>query len=147
MQETWVRSLGWEDLLEMATHSSILAWETPWTREPGGLQSMGWERVGHDWVTKEQKLYGIHPSVSTNRVLLGHSHAYSLLSPVAAFTPQTVVTDMRWAAQNEQTEISTVWPFTEKTGDPFNRVPRLDGVAHLRWLVTPSTGAFQAAQG
>ena len=43
MQETWVQSLGREDLLEqeMATHSSILAWETPWTEEPGGLQSMG----------------------------------------------------------------------------------------------------------
>ena len=43
MQETWVQSLGWEDPLEkeMATHSSILAWEIPWTEEPGGLQSMG----------------------------------------------------------------------------------------------------------
>ena len=43
MQETQVRSLGWEDLLEneMATHSSILAWRIPWTEEPGGLQSMG----------------------------------------------------------------------------------------------------------
>ena len=43
MQETWVLSLGWEDLLgkEMATHSSILAWEIPWIEEPGGLQSMG----------------------------------------------------------------------------------------------------------
>ena len=42
VQETWVRSLGQEDLLEkeMATHSSILAWEIPWTEEPGGLQSM-----------------------------------------------------------------------------------------------------------
>ena len=42
-QETWVRSLGWEDLLEkgMATHSSILAWRIQWTEEPGGLQSMG----------------------------------------------------------------------------------------------------------
>ena len=42
MEETWVRSLGWEDLLEkgMATHRSILAWEIPWTEEPGGLQSM-----------------------------------------------------------------------------------------------------------
>ena len=42
-QETWVQSLGWEDLLkkEMATRSSILAWEIPWTEEPGGLQSMG----------------------------------------------------------------------------------------------------------
>ena len=43
MWETWVRSLGWEDLLEeeMATHSSILAWRIPWTEEPGRLQSMG----------------------------------------------------------------------------------------------------------
>ena len=47
MWETWVRSLGWEDHLkkEMATHSSILACETPWTGEPGGLQSMGLQRV------------------------------------------------------------------------------------------------------
>ena len=50
MKETWVQSLGWEDPLarEMATHSSILAWEIPWTEEPGGLQSMGSQRVGHD---------------------------------------------------------------------------------------------------
>ena len=43
MQETWVRILGWEDLLEeeMATHSNILAWEIPWTEKPGRLQSMG----------------------------------------------------------------------------------------------------------
>ena len=43
MQETWVRSLGWEDSLEkeMATHSSILAWRIPWTEGPGGLQSTG----------------------------------------------------------------------------------------------------------
>ena len=50
MQETWVRSLGWEDLLEkqMATHSSVLAWKIPWTEEPGMLQSMGSQRVRHD---------------------------------------------------------------------------------------------------
>ena len=50
MQETGVRSLGWEDPLEkkMATHSSILAWEIPWTEEAGGLQSTGSQRVGHD---------------------------------------------------------------------------------------------------
>ena len=53
MQETWVWSLGREDHLEkeMATHSSLLAWEIPWTKEPGGLQYMGSQRVGHDWVT------------------------------------------------------------------------------------------------
>ena len=50
VQETWVRSLGWEDPLEkeMATHSSILAWKISWTEEPGGLQSMGSQRVGQD---------------------------------------------------------------------------------------------------
>ena len=50
MQETQVQSLGWEDPLEkgMATHSSILAWRMPWTEEPGGLQSMGLQRLRHD---------------------------------------------------------------------------------------------------
>ena len=53
MWETWVQSLGQEDLLEkeMTTHSSILAWKIPWTEEPGRLQSMGSQRVRHDWVT------------------------------------------------------------------------------------------------
>ena len=48
MRETWVQSLGWEDPLEegMAIYSSILAWRMPWTEEPGGLQSMGSQRVG-----------------------------------------------------------------------------------------------------
>ena len=50
VQETQVQSLGWEDPLEkqMTTPSSILAWEIPWTEEPGGLQSMGSQRVRHD---------------------------------------------------------------------------------------------------
>ena len=50
MQETWVQSLGQEEPLEkgMATHSSIPAWRIPWTEEPGGLESMGSQRVGHD---------------------------------------------------------------------------------------------------
>ena len=52
-QATRVPFLGWEDPLEkgMATHSSILDWRIPWTEEPGGLQSMGPQRVGHDWAT------------------------------------------------------------------------------------------------
>ena len=50
MQKIQVQSLGWEDPLEkgMATHPSILAWRIPWTEEPGGLQSVGSQRVGHD---------------------------------------------------------------------------------------------------
>ena len=50
MQETWIRSLGWEDSLEkgVATYSSILAWRMQWTEEPGGIQSLGLQRVGLD---------------------------------------------------------------------------------------------------
>ena len=50
IQEIWIRSLGWEDHLEkgMATHSSVPAWRILWTEEPGGLQSMGLQRVGYE---------------------------------------------------------------------------------------------------
>ena len=50
VRETWLQSLGWEDPMQegMATHSSILPGESPWTEEPGGLQAMGYQRVGHD---------------------------------------------------------------------------------------------------
>ena len=58
MRETQVRSLGREDPLEkeMATLSSILAWRIPWEEEPGGLQSTGSQRVGHDSATKQQQM-------------------------------------------------------------------------------------------
>ena len=56
MQETQVQPLGWEDPLEneMTMHSSILAWEIPWTEEPGWLQSMGLQRAGHDLAVKKE---------------------------------------------------------------------------------------------
>ena len=58
MWEMWVRSVGREDPLEkeMTTHSSILAWRIPWTEEPGGLQSMGSQRVGDDWSSLAQHI-------------------------------------------------------------------------------------------
>ena len=64
MQETQLQSLVQEDPQEkrMATHSSILAWRIPWTEEPGGLQSIGSQRVGHDWVTNT--LHSIHSPFS-----------------------------------------------------------------------------------
>ena len=54
-QKTWVQSLGQEDPLETetATHSSILTWRIPWMEEPGGLQSVGSQRVGHNLATKQ----------------------------------------------------------------------------------------------
>ena len=61
MQETQVNSLSWEDLLEkdMATHSSILAWDIPWMEESGGLQSMGLQRVSYDSATEQQSPFHI----------------------------------------------------------------------------------------
>ena len=58
MQETWVWYLGQEDPLEkeMATHSSTLGWKIPWMEKPGGLQSMGLQRIGHDWATSLSRL-------------------------------------------------------------------------------------------
>ena len=56
-QQTWVQPLGWEALeKEMATHSIILAWRIPWAEKPGSLQSMGLQRVRHDWATKQNTL-------------------------------------------------------------------------------------------
>ena len=90
MQETWVKSLGWEDPLEeaMTTHSSILARKTPWTEEPGGLQSMGSQRVRHNWTTEhachDNKMLYVIPRVTapwrrewqlTTVLLPGESHA------------------------------------------------------------------------
>ena len=80
MQETWIQSLGWEDPLEkeVATHSSILAWRIPWTEEPGGLQSMESQRVGHnsDFDTHLHYIcYGCLWSVTfdvTNTIVSGH---------------------------------------------------------------------------
>ena len=73
MQETWVHFLGWEYTLEkgMATHSSTLAWKIPWTEEPGRQQSLGSQRVGHDWAT-----------------LLLHSSKASIFRHSAFFTVQ-----------------------------------------------------------
>ena len=62
MQETWVWSMGWEDPLEkeMAIHSSTIAWKIPWTEEPGRLQSMGSQRVGHDRATSHSRSWSIN---------------------------------------------------------------------------------------
>ena len=77
MQEIWVPSLGQEDPPEkgMATHSSILAWRIPWTEEPGGLRSMGSQRVGHDQETSNTKTI----VADINVCLLRASHGHHLI--------------------------------------------------------------------
>ena len=62
VRKTRFQSLGWEDVLEkeMAIHSNILAWKIPWTEEPGRLQSMGSQRVGHDWATSLNQTLSVY---------------------------------------------------------------------------------------
>ena len=80
MQETWVRSLGWEDPLEkeMFTHYSILAWEIPWSEEPGRLLSMGLQRVRQDWVSTHTGSFALTclPEVTRLRLLVGSFSQY-----------------------------------------------------------------------
>ena len=83
MRETWVWSLGQEDLLEkaMAPHSSILAWRIPWMEEAGGLQSMGSQRVRHDWATSlsftfQKQPKGLSTDKSLNKMWSIHTIEY-----------------------------------------------------------------------
>ena len=92
MWETWVQSLGWKDPLEkgMATHSSILAWKILWTEEPGGLQSMGSQRVRHDWVTS---LFSFFPvflvkSITTHQLFISEMQK-SVLIPSGPSSHET----------------------------------------------------------
>ena len=86
MRETWVRSLGWEDSLEkeMATHSSILAWRIPWKEEPGGLQSMGLQRVGHDQVTS------LHFKKIPEQAYFNRQKCYIILLPFTECYPKVI---------------------------------------------------------
>ena len=96
MQETWFWSLDWEDPLEKgtATHSSILAWRIPWTKEPGTLQSMGLQRVRHDWVTFSF-IYGYCLSLlSKSKIhvtLRMEPHLLSFLLTPGFFNPQSLL--------------------------------------------------------
>ena len=83
MWETRVQSLGWEDPLEkeMAIHSNTIAWKIPWTEEPGRLQSMGSQTVGHDWVTSlslssQSQLLTYCDQISTLPCLWSYSYFY-----------------------------------------------------------------------
>ena len=79
MQQTRVGSLGREDPLEkeMATHSNILTWEIPWTEEPGGLQSMGLQRVRHDLATKQQHFDRFELIPKRKLSMTGHGFRYT----------------------------------------------------------------------
>ena len=81
----WVWSVGWEDPLEkgMATHSSILPWRIPWTEEPGGLQSLGLQRIRHDLATNSFTCY---PSTKNWKLEPGLKDVFKSCSRMACWT-------------------------------------------------------------
>ena len=112
-EETWILlSLDWEDTLEkeMGTHSSTLAWEIPQTEEPGGLQFMGLQKVGRDWVTKLQQQQK-KLSVALPRGHAGMHHEGGPLrpeSPLPSEADRAGTWSQFLSLQNSEKEISGV---------------------------------------
>ena len=100
MWKTWVQSLDWEDPLEegMATHSSILAWEIPWTEEPGGLQFMGLQRVRQDWATNTNPFHTSQAVLYITRGTLHNKRGFNIrfLSPKKALKNLSCNLVYRW---------------------------------------------------
>ena len=131
MQEMWVRSLGWEDPLKdsMATHSSILTWEIPWTEEPGGLQSTGSQRVGQDWTAE-------HTSTGSLAAAKSLQSCLSLCDPIDGSPPGSGVPGILQARTLEWVAISfsSAWKWKVK----------VKSLSHVWLFATPWTEAYQA---
>ena len=127
MWETRVRSLGREDPLEkeMVTHSSILAWRIPWTEEPGGLQSTGLQRVGHDWATSlscsfhctmlSVRLPGCLPTLKSPICLLWGKCHCKKWQTLQVFPTHLEYCEVEEEARCLQLSYETEWLLEEKT--------------------------------
>ena len=104
MQETWVQSLGQEDPLEegMALHSSILAWSIPWREEPGRLQSMGLQRLGHNWATE-------HPPIQEALGLLHYKSQHKESQDLATCRPQSSQNDWGFKVEMTHWNLIVIW--------------------------------------
>ena len=126
MQETPVRSLGWEDPLKkgMAAHSSILAWRIPWTEEPAGPQSMGLRRARHDWATNT-----FHYSY-TERCLLKHGFKLLYIFKLIFIGVKLLY--------------NVVLVFTAQQSESATHACVLSLFSHVRFFATPWTAACKA---
>ena len=125
--ETWVRPLGQEDPLEkeMATHSIILVWKIPWMEEPGTLQSMGSQRVGHDWATNTSLCFCFWSQLM-----------YFCSVGIDGSPPGSPIPGILQARILEWVAISfpNAWKWKVK----------VKSLSRVRLLATPRTAAFQA---
>ena len=106
--ENWLQSVGWEDPLEkgMATHSSVPAWKIPWTEDPGRLQSMGSQRVRHDWVAATHSLF---TSWATREALI-QCVVCAFLPSQSGFQPPCIwPLSLFWAEESSSNHDLYVW--------------------------------------
>ena len=139
MQEIWVQSLGLEDPLEkeIATHSSIVAWRIPWTKEPDRLQSMGSQRVRHNWAINTTFLGDMLNSQQEGLCKLQPTHSFWLLlfvnkvygdtaTPTSLHIPEGALPlqRQRWvfgSTKRPRPKTLITWSFQEKVGDSWAR--------------------------
>ena len=126
MQDTRVQSLGLENSLEkvIATHSSVLAWRIPWTEQPGGLQSMGSQRVGYNWITNTHTYTYTHKSQVTLAIhiltlnLRGLNHQRFLFhSSYMPFSEQLVALSHTYSIQGPRliSYLPSLWQESEES--------------------------------
>ena len=139
MREACVWSLGWDDPLEKgkATHSSILAWRTPWTEESGRLQSMGSQRVGHNWATFTCLLQHLCFISRLPLLCSAHSSLWLLVSSVGNSFPLSVgwVPAFRWEQQRVVMGLqsgSCTLEWFHLAGSQFSEIS--EGTPELLWL-------------
>ena len=134
MRETQVQFLGWEDPLEkeMAIHSSTLAWKIPWNEEPDRLQSMGSQRVGHDWATSLHfTVILIHKSKNFITFYNFQLRVFTWLCSSAFPHPDSLFKSISCIAQGAQLG-ALWWPRLGWDGD---RRFRRDGIYVYIWLI------------
>ena len=134
LRETWVGSLDWEDALEkgMATHSSTLAWRTPWTEEHGVLQSTGLQRVGLDWVTK-YSTYQFSSGVQSCLTLCNPMGCSTPGFPVHRQLPELTQGHIYWVGDAIQPLIFSCPLLLLPSLIPNIRVFLNESVLHIRW--------------
>ena len=138
VQKTWVWFLGWEDPLEkgMTTNSSILAWRIPWTEEPGGLQCIGLQRVGHDWASNTFTFTDIlnkccfeGKDLLWDYMILAYSQFASSRFP-SSHSPSDLHT--AWHTAYTQHSLSELVTRTSLQGGPLSSLLKLQNKFHVR---------------
>ena len=147
MQETWVRSLGQEDSLEngTATHSSILAWRIPWTEEPGRLQSMGSQKVRHNWAN----FHFLSFTYIYSRILLSHKKEQN--NAICNSMDATRDYHTKWSKSKRERwilyDVTYMWNLKYDTNEPIHETNRITDIEYRRVVATGEVAGGERSGG